>query len=67
MTNLTNKLRIALSTTVLFGANIVMAGLGFAIEGSLALFALKAVGVALITAPFVAQPQPNNPDTDNLA
>jgi len=34
-----------------------MAGLGFAAVGTLALFALLAIGVAMIAAPFVPQSQ----------
>lgn len=55
MTNLMTRIKSAVSNTVLFAAAIVMAGLGFALMGMLALFALITVGVALIAAPFVAQ------------
>lgn len=67
MTNLMNKLTSALSNTVLFAATVLMAGLGFAVVGTLALFALMAVGVALIAAPFVAQPSQTDADTDTTA
>lgn len=63
MTNLINKISTALSNTVLFAAAVVMAGLGFAVVGTLALFALLAIGVAMIAAPFAkSQPQPNDVD-----
>ena len=62
MTKLFNTLSSALSKSVLFAATIIMAGLGFAVIGTLALFALVAVGVAIIAAPFVARP-----DQDELA
>ncbi|MEL7345080.1 MAG: hypothetical protein AAFN59_09510 [Pseudomonadota bacterium] len=57
MTNLIKKLSAALSNTVLFAAAIIMAGLGFAVVGTLALFALVAFGIALIAAPFVSEPK----------
>lgn len=58
MTNLFNKFSTALSNTLLLGVTVVMAGLGFAFVGTLALFGLIAVGVAMIAAPFVAKPAP---------
>lgn len=58
MTNLINNLTHAISNIVLFAAAIVMAGLGFAFMGMLAVFALVAVGVAMIASPFVAQAVP---------
>lgn len=63
MTNLFNKLSNALSNVVLFTAAVVMAGLGFAVVGALALFALVAVAVAMIASPFVQlQKQRNSAD-----
>lgn len=62
MTNLINKLSAALSNTVLFAAAVFMAGLGFAVVGTLALFALMAVGVAMIAAPFAATQHTTDPD-----
>ena len=67
MTNLLNKLRSALSNTALFGAAIFMAGLGFAVVGTLAQFALMAVGVAMLAAPFVGQAQPTKPKAETVA
>ena len=64
MTNLITKITSALSNAVLLAAALVMAGLGFAFVGTLALFALMAVGVAVIAAPFVAQPQQADADAD---
>jgi predicted exporter len=58
MTNLITKLTTALSNTVLFTGAIVMVGVGFAAVGTLALFALVAVGVAMLTAPFVTPDRP---------
>lgn len=55
MTDLMNKFSTALSHTVLFAAAVVMAGIGFAVVGTLALFALMAIGVAMIAAPFIAK------------
>lgn len=63
MTNLINKLSTALSNTVLFAATVVMAGLGFAVVGTLALFALMAFGVAMIAAPFAAKQHAIDADT----
>ncbi len=57
MTNLINTVTSAVSNTVLFAAGVVMAGLGFAFVGTLALFALMAVGVAMIASPFIPQVQ----------
>lgn len=67
MTSLINKFSTAVSSTVLFAAAIVMAGLGFAFLGMLALFALMALGVALIAAPFVAQPDDTVADAETVA
>jgi hypothetical protein len=67
MTTLINKFTSALSNAVLFAAAIAMAGLGFAVVGTLALFAMMAVGVAMIAAPFVRQPQPATDDVDIAA
>ncbi len=58
MTNLINKLANALTNIVLFAAAVVMAGIGFAVVGTLALFGLLAIGVAMIAAPFVTNEQP---------
>ena len=52
MKNLINKITTAVSGVVLFAAAIAMAGLGFAVIATLALFALLAIGVALLAAPF---------------
>ena len=52
MKNLINKITTAVSGVVLFAAAIAMAGLGFAVIATLALFALIAIGVALLAAPF---------------
>lgn len=64
MTNLITKLTTALTNTVLFAAAIVMAGLGFAFLGTLTLFGVMTVGVAILVSPFVkrAQPAPVCPD-----
>jgi len=67
MTNLINKLTTAISNTVLFAAAIVMAGLGFAVAGTLALFALVAVGVAMIAAPFAARQKTDVEDAEIVA
>lgn len=69
MTTLKTKLTNALSTTVLVAATVVMAGLGFAVIGTLALFALVAVGVAMIAAPFarMTQPEPDIADAEVVA
>ena len=52
MTTLINKITTAVSGAVLFAAAIAMAGLGFAVIATLALFAFLAVGIALLAAPF---------------
>jgi|GEM_PF-4292157 len=57
MTNLMSKLSNAFSSTVLFAAAIVMAGLGLAFVGTLALFGFLAFGLAMIVAPFVKTPE----------
>lgn len=62
MTDLITSTRSALSNTVLSVAAVVMAGLGFAVVGTLALFALLAVGVAMIAAPIVSGLQPATAD-----
>ncbi len=67
MTNLFNKLGTALSNTVMFAAAVIMAGLGFAVMGTLAVFAVLAIGIALIAAPFAMQPQTPATDEDAAA
>ncbi len=67
MKNLMNTLTAAVSNTVLFAAAIVMAGLGFAVVGTLALFALMAVGVAMIASPFVASARTDDADAEVVA
>lgn len=67
MTNLITKLKSALSNIALFGVTIVMAGLGFALMGTLAMFALLAMGVALMAAPFLQSPQPCENDAETAA
>lgn len=62
MKTLINKMTATLSNVVLFVAAAVMAGLGFAVLGALALFALLAMGVALIAAPFAALAHPAEAD-----
>ena len=53
MNTLINKVLTAISGAVLFAAAIAMAGLGFAVLASLAIFAFFAIGIALLAAPFV--------------
>ncbi len=67
MTNLINTISTALSNTVLFAAGVIMAGLGLAFVGAFALFALMAVGVAIIAAPFVGRAQPVPADAEIAA
>ncbi len=67
MTNLIHKLSSALSNAVLFAAAVIMAGLGFAVVGTLALFALLAVGVAMIAAPFASGGHQVKSDVDAAA
>ena len=57
MKSLINKIVTAISGVVLFAAAIAMAGLGFAVIASLAFFAICAMGVALLAAPFVQGPK----------
>lgn len=58
MKNLFNKAAATLSGLVLFAFGCVMAGLGLATVSLLALFALFAVGLSLLAAPFAAHVQP---------
>lgn len=64
MKTLINKMTTALSGAVLFAAAIAMAGLGFAVIATLAIFAVFAIGVALIAAPFVPVAQPETAEMD---
>lgn len=57
MNTLITKMTDALSRMVLFAAAIAMAGLGFAMLGMLAFFALIGLAVAFLAAPFVRMPQ----------
>ncbi len=53
MKNLTHKLASGVSAIAFFGLAAVMAGLGFAFIGVLALFALIGLGAALLATPFI--------------
>lgn len=53
MTTLIAKLKSAVSTAVLFAAGIFMIGLGFAFVGTIALFGLVALGIAMAASLFV--------------
>lgn len=64
MKTLINKATSAISGAVLFAAAVAMAGLGFAVIASLAIFALFAVGVALLAAPFVSMAQQDEAVSD---
>ncbi|MBT8459331.1 MAG: hypothetical protein KJN60_06675 [Boseongicola sp.] len=64
MTNLINTLTSAMSNAVLFTAAVVLAGLGFAFVGTLALFALVAIGVTIIASPFFAHAADDPVETD---
>lgn len=59
MTKLFNKVSHAISGAILFVLGCAMAGLGLMVMGFLALFALAAMGLAVIAAPFVAMAQSN--------
>jgi hypothetical protein len=54
MKTLITKAKSIISGGALFACGCVMAGIGLAVMSLLALFALFAVGVALLAAPFVA-------------
>lgn len=62
MKNLINKATSALSGAVLFAIGVAMAGLGFAVMGALALFALMAVGLGLLAVPFIGKAQTRDED-----
>lgn len=53
MKSFANKLKSVISSAVVFTAACVMAGLGLAVIATLAVFAVLAMGAALISAPFV--------------
>ena len=67
MTTLMTKLTSAMATGVLFLSAGVMAGLGFAVIATLAVFAFSAVGLALIAAPFANLAQRAVSDTEPTA
>ena len=67
MTNLITKLKSALSTAVLFASAIFMVGLGIAFVGTITLFGLVAVGVAMIASAFVTSPVPVSTDAETVA
>ncbi len=67
MKNLMNSIASAVSGAALFAFGCVMVGLGFAAVSTLALFALAAVGVAMLAYPFVAMAQSPASDTTDPA
>lgn len=62
MKNLVNKATSLVSGAALLAFGVVMAGIGLATISVLALLALPAVGVALLTAPFAAMAQTSEAD-----
>lgn len=67
MKNLINKATSAVSGVLLFAFGGLMVGLGIATMGMLALFALAALGIAILAAPFVALAQNPQSETDEDA
>lgn len=67
MTNLITKLKSAAAHVVLLAVAIVVAGLGFAFMGTLALFGLIALGAAIVTWPFVVRTTRAPANTDFVA
>lgn len=55
MKTILDKIAASATAAIVFFVSIVMAGLGFAVMGILALFALASFGLAMIIAPFVAK------------
>ena len=62
MNTLITKAKSTLSAAALFIFGVVMAGLGLATVGLLAVFALIAIGMAMLTAPFLAMTQSDEKD-----
>ena len=64
MNTIVSKFATTVSSVVLFAAACVMAGLGFATLSVLAVFALVAIGMAMLAAPIMAMAQPEmQPET----
>ena len=57
MNTLFAKITSALSTAVAIVAALTLAGLGFAVVATLATFALAAMGIAMLAAPFLMKDQ----------
>ena len=62
MENVINKITTALSSVALFALGGLIAGLGLATIGVLAIFAFFAVGISLLAAPFVTMQTPKTPE-----
>lgn len=67
MTNLIASFKTAVSNVALFTAAVVMVGLGFAFVGTIALFGLVAVGVAVIASAFTSPNTPAPADDEIIA
>jgi hypothetical protein len=65
MKTLINKATSTVSGVVLFAIGCVMAGIGLAAMSFLALFALSAVGLALLASPLIAIAQTGATDADD--
>lgn len=65
MTNFLNKITATVSGIALFAIGVVVAGLGFAAMGVLALFALTALGLGILAAPLVNIGPVDEADTDS--
>ncbi|WP_299700366.1 hypothetical protein [uncultured Tateyamaria sp.] len=63
MNALITKTKSALSAAALFAFGAAMAGLGLAAVSLLAIFALVAIGAAILATPFLAITQPTEEDT----
>ena len=65
MKTLINKAASIVTSVVLFAFGCVIAGLGLAAMSVLVLFAMSAVGVALLASPIVAMAQASETNADD--
>ncbi|MEE4188730.1 MAG: hypothetical protein V2I76_09835 [Roseobacter sp.] len=67
MTTLIAKTKTALLNATLFAIGLFMVGLGFAFVGTIALFGIVAVGVAMIASLFVTLEPPKATDAETVS
>lgn len=65
MKNLVNKIKNSVSNIVLFVTAIIIASMGLATMGVLAVFAILAIGLIFLAAPFIGFPEGHDDEVES--